>query len=61
VVFEDAPAGCAAGKAAGCVVIATLFSHTREQLAAADYLVESIDGVEVSGAAGALEIVFEPV
>ena len=61
VVFEDAPAGCAAGKAAGCVVIATLFSHTREQLAEADYLIESLEGVRVSGTAGALEIGFEPV
>ncbi len=59
VVFEDAPAGCAAGKAAGCVVIATLFSHTREQLAAADYIVESLEGIRVSGEAGRLEIGFE--
>ena len=61
VVFEDAPAGCAAGKAAGCTVVATLFSHTREQLTAADYIVGSLEGVRVTGKAGALEISFEPI
>ncbi|RRA50147.1 HAD-IA family hydrolase [Acidipila sp. EB88] len=61
VVFEDAPAGCEAGKAAGCTVIATLFSHTDEQLACADYRVHTLEHVRVTGTAGALTIRFEPV
>ena len=61
LVIEDAPAGCASGKAAGATVLATLFSHTAEQLADADYLVPSIEGVTVAGAAGALQVRFAPV
>ena len=61
LVIEDAPAGCAAGKAAGCMVLATLFSHSAEQLAAADWRVDSLEQVRVTGAAGALEVSFEPV
>lgn len=60
VVFEDAPAGCEAGKAAGCTVVATLFSHTREQLAAADYIVESLEQLRVTGEAGKLQLEFTP-
>lgn len=60
LVFEDAPAGCMAGKAAGCTVIATLFSHTAEQLAMADYRLKSLEDVRVTGAAGKLEVTFEP-
>jgi len=60
LVVEDAPAGCAAGKAAGCTVLATLFSHSAEQLGAADYLVDSLEGLRVTGVAGALEVSFEP-
>ena len=60
LVIEDAPAGCAAGKAAGCMVLATLFSHSAQQLAAADYIVDSLEGVRVTGAAGALNVSFEP-
>ena len=60
LVIEDAPAGCEAGKAAGCTVLATLFSHSAEQLSAADRLVRSLDGLRVSGQAGALEVEFEP-
>ena len=61
LVFEDAPAGCEAGKAAGCTVIATLFSHTPEQLARADYRVRSLEGVQVTGVAGALTVSFDPL
>ncbi len=49
LVIEDAPAGVAAGKAAGCRVLATLFSHSAEQLREADWLVGSLEGVRVSG------------
>ena len=61
LVIEDAPAGCAAGKAAGCMVLATLFSHSAQQLAAADWRVDSLEQVRVTGAAGALEVSFKPV
>jgi sugar-phosphatase len=61
LVIEDAPAGCSAGKAAGATVLATLFSHTAEQLYAADYLVDSLEGLRVSGRAGELTLRFEPV
>lgn len=59
VVFEDAPAGCEAGKAAGCTVVATLFSHSAAQLAMADYRVDSLEHLRVTGTAGALELTFE--
>ena len=61
LVIEDAPAGCAAGKAAGCMVLATLFSHSAGQLAAADWRVDSLEQLRVTGAAGALAVSFEPV
>jgi len=41
-VVEDAPAGVAAGKAAGCVVIALARAHAREDLAAADLVVDGL-------------------
>jgi sugar-phosphatase len=47
VVFEDAGSGSKAGRAAGCTVIATLFSHTPEQLEAANYLVQDLTGIRV--------------
>ena len=47
VVFEDAESGTLAGRAAGCTVIATTFSHEAESLSAAHYLIEDVTGVEV--------------
>ncbi|HEY1576672.1 MAG TPA: HAD family hydrolase [Terracidiphilus sp.] len=47
VVFEDAESGTLAGRAAGCTVIATTFSHQVESLSAAHYLVEDVSGVSV--------------
>ncbi len=61
LVIEDAPAGVAAGRAAGCTVLATLFSHSMEQLSGADWLMESLVGVRVRGAVGALEVEVAPV
>ncbi len=61
LVIEDAPAGAEAGHAAGCRVLATLFSHTHDQLAAADWVVDSLYGVEVRVTSGGLELRFEPV
>ncbi len=60
LVIEDAPAGCAAGKAAGCSVLATLFSHSADQLAAADWRVHSLEKCRVTGQAGTLEVEFQP-
>lgn len=47
VVFEDAASGAKAGRAAGCTVVATTFSHSIESLAAAHYLIPDLTGVEV--------------
>ena len=50
-VFEDAPAGIRAGKAAGCMVIGLLTTHTKEEVveAGADWVVEDLSQVEFSG------------
>jgi sugar-phosphatase len=48
VVFEDAASGAKAGRAAGCTVVATTFSHSTESLAAAHYLVEDLTGIEAT-------------
>ncbi len=47
VVFEDASSGAQAGRAAGCTVVATTFSHSIESLDAAHYLLEDLTGVGV--------------
>jgi len=52
VVFEDAAPGVQAGRAAGCTVIATTFSHPVESLEAAHYLVNDVTGVAVNTLAG---------
>ena len=52
VVFEDAAPGAKAGRAAGCIVIATTFSHPVESLDAANYLVGDVTGVRVKTLAG---------
>ncbi len=61
LVIEDATAGTQAGRAAGCKVLATLFSHTREQLPAADWIVDSLEGVDVRPTQRGIELTFEPV
>jgi sugar-phosphatase len=45
VVFEDSSSGVTAGRAAGCTVLATPFSHSIASLSAAHYLVEDLSGV----------------
>ena len=47
VVFEDAGSGTKSGHAAGCTVIATTFSHSIEELAAADYLIKDLTEITV--------------
>ena len=48
VVFEDSASGVAAGCAAGCMVVATTFSHEAEHLECANYLIRDLTGVSVS-------------
>ena len=47
IVIEDSTSGAKAGQAAGCKVLATTFSHTVDQLAAADWIVESLARVSI--------------
>jgi len=47
VVFEDSASGAHAGRAAGCIVVATTFSHPAEQLDAAHFLVNDLVGIQV--------------
>ena len=47
VVLEDAPAGVAAGKAAGMSVLAVLSTHERLALAAADYCLDGLADLRV--------------
>ncbi len=60
LVIEDAPAGAAAGHAAGCKVLTTLFSHTHDELAAADWVVDSLEHVGVRPTEAGVELSFEP-
>ncbi len=63
VVFEDAASGTKSGRAAGCIVVATTFSHSVESLAAAHYLIEDLSGVEATALDGGdgLELRFTPL
>ena len=63
VVFEDAASGAQAGRAAGCTVVATTFSHSIESLAAAHYLIPDLTGVEVLSTpdGGGLSLRFMPL
>ncbi|HEX3661020.1 MAG TPA: HAD-IA family hydrolase [Acidobacteriaceae bacterium] len=47
LVIEDSASGAQAGHAAGCTVLATLFSHSLESLSYADYIVRSLEDVQV--------------
>lgn len=61
LVIEDAASGAKAGHAAGCKVLATLFSHPLESLSAADWVVRSLDDVRVVVAGDKIEVEFEEV
>ncbi|WP_123302622.1 HAD-IA family hydrolase [Bogoriella caseilytica] len=59
VVIEDAPAGVAAGKAAGAQVIAVTVSHPASAVAEADVVVPDLTHVQVEvGATGRLTLAF---
>ena len=61
VVFEDAAPGARAGRAAGCIVIATTFSHPAESLKAAHYLVEDVTGVAARANGEGIVLNFTPL
>jgi len=63
IVIEDSTSGAKAGHVAGCKVLATTFSHTIDQLAAADWIVESLAEVKISVLPEdeGLELEFTPV
>jgi mannitol-1-/sugar-/sorbitol-6-phosphatase len=61
VVFEDSASGVAAGCAAGCIVVATTFSHEAEHLECANYLVRDLMGVTASVRPDGLTLRFTPL
>lgn len=61
VVFEDSTSGAQAGRAAGCTVVATTFSHSAERLNAAHYLVGDLTGVTAERAGDGLVLRFTPL
>ncbi len=61
LVIEDAASGAKAGHAAGCKVLATLFSHSLESLSAADWVVRSLDDVQMRVDGDWIEFEFEPI
>jgi len=61
LVIEDATVGTIAGRAAGCKVLATLFSHTVESLGSADWIVQSLDDMAVRPLEDAVEVEFKPL
>jgi sugar-phosphatase len=52
VVFEDSSSGARAGRAAGCTVVATPFSHPIESLRAAHFLIQDLTAVTVESLPG---------
>jgi sugar-phosphatase len=61
LVIEDSASGAKAGHAAGCKVLATLYSHSLDSLKDADWVVQSLDDVHMQVAGDALEVRFTPV
>jgi sugar-phosphatase len=56
VVFEDAPAGVASGRAAGCAVVATTYSVPAEELTAAHFLISDLNAIAVKVFPDGLEL-----
>lgn len=61
VVFEDSSSGVKAGREAGCIVVATTFSHPIESLDAAHYLVTDLTGLTVQSATHGLTLTLTPL
>lgn len=60
VVFEDAPAGVAAARAAGTRVVALTTTHTREALTGAEGTIDDFTMVRVTREGSELIVGFEP-
>ncbi len=58
LVIEDAPSGIAAGKAAGCQVLAVETSHTAGELGEADWVVAGLNQVTVNAAEDWIRLTF---
>jgi sugar-phosphatase len=61
VVFEDSSSGARAGRAAGCTVVATTFSHPIETLDAAHYLVTDLTGITVESVGDGISLNLIPL
>jgi sugar-phosphatase len=61
MVFEDSSSGAIAGRAAGCTVIATTFSHSVESLAAAHYLIKDLTEVTATQDEAGILLSFVPL
>jgi len=61
LVIEDSASGAEAGHAAGCKVLATLYSHSLESLREADWIVRSLEDVHVEVKGDALEVRLTPI
>ena len=61
LVIEDSASGVEAGRAAGCQVMATLYSHSLERLIHADWVVPSLEDVYVEMKGDSLEVRFTPI
>jgi mannitol-1-/sugar-/sorbitol-6-phosphatase len=61
IVIEDAPSGVSAGKAARARVLGVLGTHTLSDLHEADWVVGSLEDVQVTASAEKLEFCFVPV
>ena len=61
IVVEDAPSGVGAGIAAGCRVLAVLSSTPVDELVAATWTAESLDGARAVASGSGLELTFVQV
>jgi len=61
LVIEDSASGAEAGHAAGCSVLATLFSHSVASLRYADWIVRTLEDVRVAVTGDTLSVRFTPV
>ena len=61
LVIEDSASGAQAGRAAGCTVLATLYSHALASLSDAHWVVPSLDEVHVQVVGDFLDVRFTPV
>jgi sugar-phosphatase len=52
LVIEDSPSGIKAGKQAGCPVLAVASSHDPHELAEADWVIPSLERIEIRGWSG---------